>query len=100
MLRVLRLRLGLRRRNGNAEQPPLPAGVLEQEVEMDLQRSGREEAGEPQHAVAVEHGQGAELGSGEGDREQVEMAAAQVREAVGKIGGAVPGLEFRGGEVV
>jgi hypothetical protein len=76
----------------------LPADVLVQQIEVDLQRPGREQPGEAQHLVGVERGRRGELRRGERDREQIEVAPAQIGENLRKIGRGVLGLEVGRGE--
>jgi hypothetical protein len=41
-------------RDRDAEQPPLSAGHLEAEIEIDLLWPGRKEAGQPQPLIGIE----------------------------------------------
>ncbi len=97
--RDLGLRRRLRRRDGHAEQSPLPAHVLEQQIEADLQRSCRKTPLQAQPFLGVKDRCGGELGGRQRGRKEIETPPAQIGEALREIGGSVVRLEIRRREI-
>src|SRR5215469_769180 len=89
----------LRRRNGYGKELPLSVHGLEGQVEIDLQGPCWEKACEPHSPARVYRGIGTELWGGERHSEEIEFSAAQIEEALGKIGGGILSLELRPSEI-
>src|SRR6266700_7983661 len=98
-LRKVGLRGDLRRLHRNTKQPPLVVDILEQQIELDLQRLGRTTPRKTQHPLVIEGGRPFELRRHQRYREQIDMPPAQVREDEREIGGGVLALKTRGCEI-
>src|SRR2546429_8767251 len=90
-----------RPRSGNrdSKQPPLPAHGLEGQIKTDLQWPRGGSSCQMHFATRVHKRLGAELRSQERGAKEIEVAAAQIGEALREIGRRVPGLEIRRGQI-